>query len=390
MFFDANEYAGRLEHTRALMLEREVDSLVVADPANICYLTGFDACSFYAPQILIVPRQDPMMFFCRSVDAPSAWQTTILNEDQVFAYSEQLVQQIHTHPADWIAEQLRPRLEGSDILAVEPNSPYYTLRTHQAFVDAFGASIVSPAGPGIVNLARCVKSPAELDAMRTAGKITGQVFEVAAEVIKPGTRQCDAVGEIYAAQMRGAGASGGTYTAIPPLVLAGSNTAYPHVPWSDQPFEDHQAIAVELSGCYARYHAPVARTIFLGDQPKQLRRIAGIVDQGLDAALSTIHQGAACSDVAASWQEVISRHGLEKKSRIGYPVGIGFPPDWGEQTISLRAEDHTVLRAGMTIHVMIGMWLDGWGYSVSETIAVTSSGVELLSNVPRLDPDLRN
>ena len=75
-------------------------------------------------------------------------------------------------------------------------------------------------------------------------------------------------------------------------------------------------------------------------------------------------------------------HRAAKRSRVGYPIGIGFPPDWGEQTMSLRVGDRTVMEAGMTFHVMIGMWLDGWGYSTSESVVVTEDGHDLLATVP--------
>jgi ectoine hydrolase len=80
---------------------------------------------------------------------------------------------------------------------------------------------------------------------------------------------------------------------------------------------------------------------------------------------------------------VINRHGLTKESRVGYPVGIGYPPDWGERTVSLRAEDKTELAPGMAFHLILGMWMDGWGYETSESVLVGPGGAELLTHVPQ-------
>jgi Xaa-Pro aminopeptidase len=80
---------------------------------------------------------------------------------------------------------------------------------------------------------------------------------------------------------------------------------------------------------------------------------------------------------------VIARHGLSKASRIGYSVGLNYPPDWGEHTMSLRPGDRTVLEPNMTFHMILGMWMDGWGFEVSETFAVTPSGAECLCTTPR-------
>jgi Xaa-Pro aminopeptidase len=89
------------------------------------------------------------------------------------------------------------------------------------------------------------------------------------------------------------------------------------------------------------------------------------------------------AEVAAGFTTVIEAAGYEKKSRLGYSIGIGFPPDWGERTVSVRSDDHTVLAENMTFHLIAGMWITGSGFEVSETIRVTDSGVELLTDVPR-------
>jgi ectoine hydrolase len=78
---------------------------------------------------------------------------------------------------------------------------------------------------------------------------------------------------------------------------------------------------------------------------------------------------------------VIAAHGLVKDSRIGYSIGIGYPPDWGERTVSLRPGETTVLAAGMAFHVILGMWMDGWGYELSEPVVVTDHGVERLTDL---------
>jgi hypothetical protein len=51
--------------------------------------------------------------------------------------------------------------------------------------------------------------------------------------------------------------------------------------------------------------------------------------------------GALARDVHAAWTRTIERHGLLKDSRCGYSIGLNYPPDWGERTISFRAIDET-------------------------------------------------
>jgi Xaa-Pro aminopeptidase len=74
---------------------------------------------------------------------------------------------------------------------------------------------------------------------------------------------------------------------------------------------------------------------------------------------------------------------MHKESRIGYSIGVGYPPDWGEHTISLRAGDRTELRPGHVIHAILGMWMEGWGVVLSETVHLTPAGAETLTVFPR-------
>ncbi len=51
--------------------------------------------------------------------------------------------------------------------------------------------------------------------------------------------------------------------------------------------------------------------------------------------------------------------------------------------MSLRADEETVLEQNMTLHVMLGMWMDGWGIELSETVVVTDSSVKCLTQFER-------
>ena len=80
---------------------------------------------------------------------------------------------------------------------------------------------------------------------------------------------------------------------------------------------------------------------------------------------------------------MLEKYGLEKESRCGYSIGLGYPPDWGEHTLSIRKNDMTVLQPNVTFHLMAGMWMDTWGLEISESIRVTENGCELFCDFPR-------
>jgi len=142
-------------------------------------------------------------------------------------------------------------------------------------------------------------------------------------------------------------------------------------------------VILELSGCYRRYHCPLARTLIIGDAPQKVKDLAAVVVEGIANAFTAVKPGNTCEDVERAWAKSIAKSGFIKDSRVGYSFGLNYPPDWGEHTVSLRPGDKTVLEPNMTLHFMPGIWLDDCGVDISEPIRITEDGVELLTHYPR-------
>lgn len=381
---DATEYEQRLARVQAAMAERSFAALLVTDPANIYYLTGYNAWSFYTPQCLVVPAGGAPVLFARAMDAAGAGFTAWLAPEQIEGYPEELVHRPKVHPYDWIAERIRDRAlieTGPDVcVGIEGDSAFFTARGYLA-LQAGLAGIRLEDSRELVNWVRVVKSGHELAQMRIAGAIAQQSMEVALQAVAAGRRQCDVAAEIAAAQTRGTAEHGGDYPAIVPLLPTGKGAGTPHLTWTDEEFQAGEATTIELAGVYRRYHAPLARTIMLGAPPRRLADTAAIVRDGMAEVLATLRPGRTAHEIHSAWNTVISVHGLTKESRIGYSIGLGYPPDWGERTVSLRPDEHTVLKTGMCFHVILGMWMDGWGYELSEPVALTADGVERLTGL---------
>ena len=105
--------------------------------------------------------------------------------------------------------------------------------------------------------------------------------------------------------------------------------------------------------------------------------------EGIDAALEAAKPGSTCEEVEAAWQKVIHRYGIEKETRCGYSIGLSYPPDWGERTMSIRQGDKTVLEEDMTFHLIPAIWEDDWGLEITESFRVTKNGAETFCSYPR-------
>ena len=115
----------------------------------------------------------------------------------------------------------------------------------------------------------------------------------------------------------------------------------------------------------------------------RMSQVADVIAEGLNAVLDKVKPGVVLEELAEVWNACIARHGIEKDARIGYPIGIGYPPTWGELTCSLRKGDRTVLEPNMTFHCIPAIWLNDYGLVISESFVVTENGAKTLADFPR-------
>ncbi|MEQ9326791.1 MAG: M24 family metallopeptidase [Rhodospirillales bacterium] len=383
MHFTVGEYDARLAKVKASMAEQGIDVLLSADPANMCYLTGYDGWSFYVPQCVIVALSHPgPIWVGRGMDANAAKVTTRLPEADIVPYPDDYVQNPAKHAYHFVADLLKSRGLAKGVIATEMDADYFTARAQAALVESL-PDVRLVSGQALVNRVRIVKSAAELAIMRQAAMIAEKTMQTAIDHIRPGVRQCDAAAEIYKAQISGTTEFGGDYTAICPLLPTGRGTSTPHLTFTDAPFVRGEATIIEIAGARLRYHVPMARTVHLGPPPPKLADTAQVVVDGLTAALDAVKPGMTCEEVEAAWRAAIAKSGLVKESRLGYSIGLNYPPDWGEKTASLRPGDRTILEPGMCFHMIPGIWLDDWGVEISEAFRVTETGAETFCNFPR-------
>jgi ectoine hydrolase len=384
MIFETTEYLERLRRTKEAMAARGIDVLLVCDPSNMYYLSGYDGWSFYVPQLLMIEQgHHQPVWVGRGMDANAARVTTFLEWANIVPYPDDFVQSEVRHPMDYVANQLRARGWDRGVIGCEMDNYYFTARAFRHLKDNLPGDARLVDATGLVNWIRIIKTDAEIALMRQAARLVERAMQAGVDAIRPGVRQCDAVAAIYEAQIRGTEAFGGDYTAIAPMLPTGIGTSTPHLTWTDQPFKEGEATILELAGCRLRYHCPMARTVHLGPPSDTFAETAKVVVEGLNAALETAGPGVLAEEVEAAWRRVIERHGIVKESRIGYSTGASYPPDWGERTLSLRPGDKTELKPNMTLHMIPGVWMEDWGIEISECFLVTETGAEPLCDFPR-------
>ena len=235
----------------------------------------------------------------------------------------------------------------------------------------------------LVNWVRVVKSNAEIKLMQSAARIVECGMKTAFKSINPGVRQCDAVADIQKALFNGTKEFGGDYPSIATLLPTGKGTSASHLTHTDEKFVSGEATIIEIAGAYKRYHCPMARTVLLGEKDQKKIDTMKATNEALDAGISATKPGKTVDDIAQKFWGILDKYNIKKESRTGYSIGIGYPPDWGEQTFNILKGDKTILQPNVTFHMIAVMQFGDWGVEASEAVRVTETGSELFCNLSR-------
>jgi Xaa-Pro dipeptidase len=373
--FPPAEYQHRLKEVRREMSRRDLGLALISSPDNIFYLTGLDHWGYFAPHMLIVPAEGEMVLVTRAME-----QVTVANHVHNARFSghsdtetvaDVVVRELHaTRLPDRIGIEkwssglpagLAEQLAGS-----LPDTPWLAWQDISGMVDEI----------------RLIKSPLEQDYMRAAARVTDAATSAGIEAINAGVSEADVAAACMAVMVRD-----GTYPGFGPFIRSTARLGEEHTSWSQNRLQDGDAVFFELSGCVARYHAPLGRLVHVGSAPAGTHEMAAVAQDAFDAVVATLGDGVLGRDVYSAWQGVVDAAGLGhyRRHHCGYLVGIGVPPSWtgGNYVLGLRHDSDRVIRTGMSFHIL--SWLMGTGrgdYFISNTVLLAEGGPEVLTRSP--------
>ena len=382
LHFPQEEYDARIAKTRVAMAARGLDLIVVSDPSNMAWLTGYDGWSFYVHQGVLLSLEGEPVWWGRLMDGNGAKRTAFMHHDNIVGYPDHYVQSTERHPMDHLSQVIEDRGWSKASIAVEMDNYWFTAAAFASLTSHLPNARFSDA-KGLVNWQRAVKSDNEITFMRRAARIVEKMHEQIVELAEPGLEKHKLVAEIQRTAVLGADGHWGDYCAIVPMLPSGMDATAPHLTWDDRPFRRGESTFFEIGGCYRRYQCPQSRTLFLGKAPQKYLDAEKAVLDGVEAGLEQAKPGNCCEDIANAFNKTLGKHGFIKDSRCGYAIGLSYPPDWGERTMSFRAGDKSELKPGMTFHFMPALWLDDGGLEITEPILITEIGVECLCTTER-------
>jgi Xaa-Pro aminopeptidase len=337
-----------------ILKKEKLDGLLVSNPANVSYLSGFSGDESY----LLITQKKAIFITDFRYEQQAAKEAK--------GFSVELVGKLNHF--DLITGLIRKNnlkrvgFEARHITYAEVGKIRDNL-TKQEFLPVCG----------IVENLRAVKSQEEIKKIRKATEICLSVFNDVAFKIKPGLREKELAGFVEY-QMRLKGAEGASFDII---VLSGKNSTMPHGRPSDRKIGCNEAVLIDAGASFSGYKSDLTRMFFLGKIPDTIQKVYGIVKTAQEMALKAIRPGAFASVIDAIARDYIKSKGYGEY--FGHSLGHGVGREVHEApSISSKSKD--ILRPGMVFTVEPAIYLPNiGGIRIEDMVLVTQKGSEVLS-----------
>ncbi|MEX2353836.1 MAG: ectoine hydrolase [Gammaproteobacteria bacterium] len=366
MTFPFSEYQRRIDELRGRMEKRLLDAVVISDPENIMYLTDYQTTGYSFFQALVVPLVGEPFMVTRKLEESNVTARTWVERSRPYPDTGDAIQML-------VSSLMEFGLDGKSI-GYERNSYYFSAYHQDLFHTSFSKSLLMDCF-GIVEEGRITKSAAELEVMQKAAVATRAGMKAGIDICQPGVTE----NEIGAAICQAMFAAGGEIPSVMPYVTSGPRTMIGHASWEGREVQPGEHVFLEIAGSYRRYHTAMMRTVVCGELSDSMHQAQEIMKTALNHTREILRPGITVSDVDNMIRKIISDNEIGAKliTRSGYSIGIAFPPSWDEGYIlSMYQGNSSVLRPGMTIHVIPWMWgVDGdKTCGISDTFYITEDG----------------
>lgn len=358
----ASVCAGRLARLAAAINAAELASLLVTNPKDVGYLTGFLGGDSYL-----------------LVSASSA--VPVLVSD--FRYKEELepveaagLARVHIRSRSMTEALAEVIGAGEGRIGVQ--AEHMTIAERAVIGRKLGGAKRLADTMGLVSRLRTIKDEQEIALIRKAAKIQEAALTAALPAIKPGQTELEVAARIEA-EMKSRGSSEPGFQTI---VAAGANGSLPHYRPTTKKLSANKPVLIDWGAVYKGYHSDMTRTYSLGKWPAKVREIYLIVLEAQEAAAAALAPGKSSAEVDGVARKVITRHGYAEFFGHGLGHGIGLNGHEDPRLSNMLAA--TRLEPGMVVTVEPGIYLPGiGGVRIEDDYVITEDGAENLCSMKK-------
>jgi len=365
--FPAAEYQVRLEKVRKGMAEHGLDALLLTDPADINYLTGYHTFEVSVHACLVC-TQARLVLQVASIETGAAVVTARV--DEIIGYRWENLDEIITPLADLLSP--------CQLIGIDGWSSGLRFGVIDALMQTIGRERFSEAGV-VVDAIRIVKSPAELEMLQESARITALGLETAIQSIRPGMTDND----IAAVGAKALLENGSEFMSLQPIVTSGHRIGVIHVNHKRRVIQANEPVFLEFGAAYQRYTAPMMRTAVTGVPSPALSATRDLCRSIFEALCDAMHPGNTFDAAAHAADALLApqRDQYFFSGVFGYAVGAQFPPSWVEGTGFIAKGQARTFETNMVFHLPLCLRVPGqWGVGISDTVVVTENGAKPLTN----------
>ncbi len=344
---------------QARLREAAVEALLITNPVDIRYLTGFIGDDSWA----VVPAKGRGVVIL----------TDMRFEEQVRHEAPGIRAMIRRKGlAEELAKLVKQR--GYERVGVQPG--HVTLALRKQLVKHVGAKAVKPIEDGLLQQ-RASKDADEVRCIRKAIDIQQRAYRELLGFVKPGVSEA-AAAAFLEYRMRSLGADGPSF---PTIMAADANAALPHAIPGRAKFRKGGLLLIDWGAKFGGYCGDLTRVIAFGSMKRTMRAVYQVVLEAQLAGIEAIKPGVELAEVDATARRVIKRAGYGKQ--FGHSLGHGLGLDIHEQP-TLAARSKGVLEEGQVVTVEPGVYLPGiGGVRIEDDVLVTAKGGRVLSDLPK-------
>jgi Xaa-Pro dipeptidase len=373
--FDSSEYADRTARLQAAMREAGLDGLLLFKPESQYWLTGYDTFGYCFFQCLVVTADGRQALLTRSADLRQARHTSTIEDVRVWVDAEAAT------PAVDLQKLLAELGLAGGRLGVEWQSHGLTAANGMALAAALDGFAALEDASLLVSRLRLVKSPAELEAVREAGRLGDAAFLAAMERTGPGADEGDILAAMHAAIFR----AGGDYPGNPFIIGSGPDALLCRYKTGRRKLDADDQLTLEWAGVWRHYHAASMRTVVIGRPRPRHTELFRAARDALLACEERLRPGRTVGEVFAAHAETLDGRGMgaHRLNACGYSLGAVYAPSWMDWPMAY-AGNPVVVEPGMVffLHMILAESASETAMTLGRTSIVTESGPECLSALP--------
>jgi Xaa-Pro aminopeptidase len=353
------------ELIQGIIKKAGVDMVLITDPYNLRYYTGFRGGEGTA-----VMTRD------RYVLITDSRYTEAASKESDFEVIEFNIKRSKKDIIIDIAKECDARALGFEDESISYKEFLFYENMFSEACPADKQLVLRPVGSLLLSPRR-VKSAEEIEFLRHAEHIGDAAFKEMLSFLKVGMTELEVAAELEY-RMKKHGAGGLSFDTI---AASGVHSSMPHAIPTDKKIEEGDFLTLDFGCLYEGYCSDMTRTVCFGKASEEQKKIYNIVLEAQLAVLDAVKPGLLCKDVDAIARNIIKDEGYGDYFGHGLGHSVGM---YIHESPAFNTRDESVLEAGMVITDEPGIYLPGkFGVRIEDMIVITDDGYENLAESPK-------